>query len=157
MTPTLIRPFVSQCSLIIRHPLKNVKRHSCAAVFNFNICVTERGQDLPRHSNSAQRIHAADEARYKNERREQDGQRQKHEPDQENWNPESKRAAVVIAQADYGNKRDHFRVSISRMASSAVISPRPRRSRISALDGVGLVSTKSRLPAIRVSRDLIVG
>ena len=54
-------------------------------------------------------------------------------------------------------KRNHCKASISRMASSALISPRCNRSRISDFEGVGFVSTNSRLLAIRVSRDLIVG
>jgi len=50
-------------------------------------------------------------------------------------------------QADYGNKRNHCKASISRIASSALISPRCRRSRISDRGGVGLVSTNSRVLA----------
>src|ERR1700730_7918081 len=51
----------------------------------------------------------------------------------------------------------HLISSSSRMASSGVISPRRSRSRISTRDGRGLVSTKSRLSPIRLSRALMVG
>src|SRR5207237_7325478 len=49
----------------------------------------------------------------------------------------------------------HASISSWRIASSVSISPRLSRPRISARDGRGLVSTKSRLPALRLSRALV--
>src|SRR3984957_20590129 len=52
---------------------------------------------------------------------------------------------------------NYFRSSNAWMACCALISPRCRRSRISAREGDGFVSTNSRLPAMRLSRALMVG
>src|SRR5579872_809353 len=93
---------------------------------------------------------------------EKDGENQQHDrreqqPDQDERDPKHESRTDSVAETDDGPKRNHLRASISRMASAAVISPRFRRSRISVWDGVGSVSTNSRLDAIRVRRDLIVG
>src|SRR5579872_5329891 len=126
-------------------------------MLHFDIGVRERVQDLPHYGNSAKRIHPTKQASNKHERRQQDCERQQQEPNQEERNPKTKRTALLVAQADNRHERNHFSASISRIASSALISPCCKRAKISAFDGVGLVSTNSRLLAMRVRRDLMVG
>src|SRR5580765_2004016 len=126
-------------------------------MFNFHICICQRIQYLPHDGNSPKGVHAAEQARNEDQGRKQNRYRKQQHPDQEQRNPETESTTLLIAQAHDGNKRNHFNASISRIASSAVICPCRKRSKISALEGVGLVSTNSRLSAIRVRRDLIVG
>jgi hypothetical protein len=56
------------------HPFKNtligsqnVKGHSGAAVFDLNVRVSQRVEDLPHDRNSTERVHAACQARDENE------------------------------------------------------------------------------------------
>ena len=112
---------------------------------------------LPEHRNRPERIHPANQTSDKNRREEQQAQRQNQQPHQKKRDPEPERVATSIGNADHGYKGDHCNASISRIASCAPISPRFKRSSISARDGTGSISTNSSIWATRFRRDLIVG
>src|ERR1700730_10069498 len=122
-------------------------------------------EQLPEDPERPERVHAAGQARDDEDRQSQDQEWQRQQPDQEQRHGDPEPAvgrSPAGTDGDDGGKGDHLSASSSRMASWAPISPRPSRPRISARAGAGLVSTtsvstNSRLPAMRLSRDLTVG
>ncbi len=64
-----------------RNPaLKNMERQSCAAMFDFQFRVGERGQDLPENGDAAEGVHAAHQESDKDKRRQEnaDGTNNNH-------------------------------------------------------------------------------
>src|SRR5258706_783721 len=112
---------------------------------------------MPQIPERSKWLHTGESARRGRERQQHQNDRQQQEPHENQRDPQPEAAARLFADTDYRYEWNHFNASSSRIASCALISPLLSRSRTSARDGAGLVSTNSRLCAIRLSRDLMVG
>src|SRR5258706_13599200 len=129
-----------------------------AAIVYFHFHTLQRTQHAPENCDHSPGVNEPHQANKQEQRQDHNGQRQHQYPGQPKREAEMEDAPTqLLLNGDAYHAADHLNASNSRIASCALISPRLSRSRISAREGVGLVSTNSRLFAIRVSRDFMVG
>src|SRR5579862_6761937 len=133
-------------------------QHTMPAIIDLNARTLQRHDHPPKSSHRRKGIDAYQQASHQENWQQQQRYWQQHQPHQKEWNDaREKTAADPVLDPNRASERNHDNVSSSLIASSALISPRCNRSRISMRVGIGLVSTNSRLLPIRFSRALIVG
>src|SRR5579872_1726627 len=115
---------------------------------------SQAAQDGPGGGQRAAGRDLVDPAGDHKQRQQQQADRKQQQPNDEE---RERDPDPVCADVERRDQRDHLSPSNSRMASSALISPRRSLSSTSARGGTGSVSTNSREAAMRLSRALMVG